>query len=90
MAFARQLAAEGYRLVLVARRENRLQALAEELKKKWDGKHGYHGRFVRKRSVLPSDAAVGAGSGRNIDQQCRFWGLRQFSRDRCREGNADD
>ena len=31
-----------------------------------------------------------AGSGRNIDQQCRFWGLRQFSRDRCREGNADD
>ena len=38
MAFARQLAVEGYRLVLVARREKPAAGTGGGIEKKWDGK----------------------------------------------------
>ncbi len=59
MAFARQLAAEGYRLVLVARQRKPVAGTGRGIKKEVGQKACYHGGFVRKRSVLPSDAAAG-------------------------------
>jgi uncharacterized protein len=52
-AFARQLAAQGHRLVLVARDAERLATVAEKLSAK------HHAEI----SVLPADLATAAGSG---------------------------
>ena len=53
-AFARQLAARGYNLILVGRRQERLSALADELRQ----------RYPVTAEVLPADLADPAGIGR--------------------------
>ena len=59
-AFARQLAARGYSLILVARRQERLCALAEEVQQ----------RYRVTAEVLPADLADPDGIGR-VEERIR-------------------
>ena len=68
MAFARQLAAEGYRLVLVARRRKPAAGTGGGIDKR-SGTESMviYGRFVTKRSLLSPDAADREAASRDID-----------------------
>ncbi len=67
MAFARQLAAEGYRLVLVARRERPVTGTGAGITKEGNREHRDIGGFVTKRSLLSPDAADREAASRDID-----------------------
>ena len=64
--FARALAARGYDLALVARREDRLRQLADELRRK------FHVNCTLLKADLTSDAEL-----RTVED---FWRARQISR----------
>ena len=66
MAFARQLAAEGYRLVLVARR-GPVTGTGAGITKEGNREHRDIGGFVTKRSLLSPDAADREAASRDID-----------------------
>ena len=70
--FARIAAREGYRPVLVARRQQRLEALADG---QWPEALGACARFNRVRRAFASHGFLGDAQrdARNFHQQCGVW-----------------
>ena len=86
-AFAKELANEGYRLVLVARRKERLEELAQELRENGTESIIITADLSEKGGMPPFIRGIEKTSGRHFYQQCRIWRLRKFYTDRCQKKN---